>query len=86
MSLREITSPEVFSQYRAWSDDYSRPDTYEHLCLGESDYQICVKIINSKEEVVSTKHFDTKVNADDWLNDTVESINAEVANELKALT
>lgn len=86
MSLREITSPEVFSQYRAWSDDYSRPDTYEHLCLGESDYQICVKIIDSKEEVVSINHFDTIVNTDDWLNETVESINAEVSNELKALT
>lgn len=43
-----------------------------------------MKVIDSKEEVVSTNNFDTIVNADDWLNETVDSINDGAAKELKA--
>lgn len=77
MSLSEITS-----QHGAWSGIILARKL--HLCLGESDYQICVKVIDSKEEVVSTNNFDTIVNADDWLNETVDSINDGAAKELKA--
>lgn len=77
MSLREIFTPEVLSQYRSWVEIHARPDTYEHDCPGKSDYEICVKVIDSKEEVVATNYFETIVNANDWLNKAVESMNAE---------
>lgn len=79
MSLREIFSPEVLSQYRAWVKIQARPDTYLFNCPGKSDYEICVKVIDSREEVIATNYFETIVNADEWLNNVVEKMNAEDA-------
>lgn len=77
MSLREILSPEVCTQLSAWEDTHRRPDTYLLNCPGRSDYELCVKIIDSKEKVIATNFFKTTVNADNWLNKVVEDMNAE---------